>query len=157
MKQYVFHTADETIKNLYASIDVTHERQLSPENIAERLRIELAFLPVPSMRINQSIYIDSRLSTEYRWEQFGHELCHLLWHSDNQLHLTQSFIDMQERQANSFALYACIPTAMLMAMEMPSERAYAIHRMMKLFGVSPPFAERRLDLHIEKMYQLTHM
>lgn len=156
MSHYVFHNADATIKNLYASINVTLARQLCPTAIAECLNISLAFLPVNSMRINKSIYLDSRLSTELQWEQFGHELCHVLWHPDNQLHITQSFIDMQERQANNFALYACIPTSMLMEMEMPEERCHAIHRMMETFNVSKPFAERRLDLHIEKMNQLTY-
>lgn len=156
MSNYVFHTADETIKKLYASINVTLARQLCPSAIAERMNIELAFLPVASMRINKNIYLDSRLSTVEQWEQFGHELCHVLWHPDNQLHITQSFIDMQERQANNFALYACIPTSMLMEMEMPKERSHAIHRMMETFNVSKPFAERRLDLHIEKMYQFSH-
>lgn len=156
MSNYVFHTADETVKKLYASINVTLARQLCPMDISESLGIDLAFLPVSSMRINKSIYIDSRLSTEGRWEQFGHELCHVLWHPDNQLHLTQSFIDMQERQANNFALFACIPTNMLMDMDMPNERRPAIHRMMQTFNVSRPFAERRLDLHIEKMNQLTY-
>lgn len=156
MSKYVFYTADDTVRKIYASNDILHISQLSPVTIAERLNIALAYLPVKSMRINTNIYLDSRLSTELQWEQFGHELCHVLWHPDNQLHLTQSFIDMQERQANNFALYACIPTDMLMKMEMPNERCSAIRKMMQLFNVSKEFAERRLDLHIEKMNQLTY-
>ena len=156
MPNYVFHTADETVKKIYSSINLSHPDHLSPILIAESLNIELAYLPVNSMRINRNIYLDDRLSTEEQWEQFGHELCHVLWHPDNQLHLTQSFIDMQERQANNFALYACIPTDMLMRMEMPPDRCHAIHRMMETFHVTRPFAERRLDLHIEKMNQLTY-
>jgi Zn-dependent peptidase ImmA (M78 family) len=155
MSNYIYHTADEAVDSMYRRIRLKRVTQLSPDVIAERLGISLAYLPVKSMRINQSIYLDSRLSKEAQWEQFGHELCHVLWHPDNQLHLTQSFIDMQERQANNFALFVCIPTKMLLDMTMPEERDHAIHRIMRLFNVSRPFAERRLNLHMNKLYQFS--
>ena len=148
--------ADDTIKKLYESIGINRPPLIAPDIIAYRLGLELAYLPVDSLRINNRIYLDSRLSTEIQQQQFGHELCHVLWHQDNQLKLEQSFIDMQERQADNFALYACIPTDMLLSMPLPSTECEAVSVLTETFNVTPEFALKRLKLHLSKMYQTTY-
>ena len=148
--------ADETVTKLYEKIGINRPPLLSPDVIAYRLGIELNYLPVDSMRINKKMYLDSRLSTEEQWQQFGHELCHVLWHQDNQLKLSQSFIDMQERQADNFALYACIPTYALLDMQLPSTEREAIGALAEAFHVTPQFAQKRLNLHLSHLYQTTY-
>ena len=148
--------ADETVSKLYQSIGINRPPLLNPDTVAHRLGIELNYLPVDSMRINKRMYLDSRLSTEEQWQQFGHELCHVLWHQDNQLKLSQSFIDMQERQADNFALYACIPTDALLSEPLPSTEWEAVAILVETFGVTPEFALKRLKLHLSHLYQTTY-
>lgn len=145
--------ADETVTKLYEKIGINRPPLLSPDVIAYRLGIELVYLPVDSMRINKKMYLDSRLSTEEQWQQFGHELCHVLWHQDNQLKLSQSFIDMQERQADNFALYACIPTDALLDMQLPSTEREAIGALAEAFNVTEEFVAKRIALNVTSMYK----
>lgn len=152
---YPLTTADDFVTKLYKTININDPTQLREEIIAERLNKSIVYLPVDCMRIGNVLYLDERLPQEERWQVFGHELCHALWHNDNQLHLAQSFIDMQERDANHFAYYACVPTAMLLAMSLPSTVREAVSMLSEAFNVTPLFAQKRLEMHINKMYQST--
>lgn len=147
--------ADETVTSLYQMLGISRPSQLSPDNIAYKLGIELLHAPVDSVRINRRIYLDSRISTAEQRQQFGHELCHVLWHPDNQLCLPRAFIDMQERQADNFALYACMPTDMVLAESLPSIESEAVGVLSETFGVAPEFALKRLHLMNNLMYQTT--
>lgn len=152
---YPLTTADEYVKNLYETISIYEPAQLSEEVIAHRLGKSVVYLPVDCTRIGNVLYLDNRLPQKERWQLFGHELCHVLWHNDNQLHLSQSFIDMQERDANNFAYYACVPSAMLLEMTLPDTMQEAVHRIATTFNVTLAFAQKRLEMHISKLYQST--
>lgn len=152
---YTYTTADDYVKNLYQTIGISRPAQLCADTIAQRLGMKTVYLPVDATRIGEVIYLDERLPQKIQFQQFGHELCHVLWHPDNQLHLTQAFIDMQENQANNFAYYACIPTPMLMEMELPETLREAVHKVSDMFNVTAEFAQKRLEMHINKMYQST--
>lgn len=153
--KYVYTHADDYVKKLYETINIECPSQLCADTITRRLGMSTVYLPVEATRVGKVIYLDERLPQTIQWQQFGHELCHVLWHQDNQLHLAQSFIDLQENQANNFAYYACIPTPMLMGMELPETFGEAVHRVSTTFKVTPEFASKRLEFHLSKMYQST--
>lgn len=153
---YCMTTADEYVTRMYETVNMHKPSELCPRTICERLGKSLVYLPAKCTRVGDVIYMDSRLSREECWQTFGHELCHLLWHHDNQLHLSQSFIDMQERDANNFAYYACVPSCMLMNIELSDDFNLAVHRIATTFNVTPAFAKRRLEIHISKLYQLVN-
>lgn len=149
--------ADETVTTLYRMLGINQPSQLSPDNIAYNLGIELVYAPVSSVRINRRIYLDSRISAEEQRQQFGHELCHVLWHPDNQLCLPRAFIDMQERQADNFALHACMPTDMVLGEPLPSTESEAAGVLSEAFKVTPEFALKRLRSMANLMYQTTEV
>lgn len=150
---YVLNTTEEFIKALYRNINVTEPQHLQPAEIVERLSLSVAYLPVRSTRVDNHIFLDIRLSTKEQWQEFGHELCHALWHHDNQFHLTRSYIDYQETQAKKFSYYACVPTCMLMKLDLSNDFQEAIRKISRTFNVTSEFAQKRLELHINKMYQ----
>lgn len=150
---YTYNHTEEFVKNMYEEIDVRTPEDLKKGVIARRLGLTVNRVPASSMRINKNIYLDSRISEPVSWQQFGHELCHALWHQDNQLHLSQDFIDLQEYQANLFAYYACVPTTMLMELDLPETLREAVHKVVTTFNVTSEFAQKRLELHTNKLYQ----
>lgn len=152
---YTYTHADDYVKRLYENINIERPSQLCADTITQRLGMSTVYLPVEATRVGKVIYLDERLPQTIQWQQFGHELCHVLWHQDNQLHLAQSFIDLQENQANNFAYYACVPTPMLMDMELPETLREAVHKVSATFNVTPEFAQKRLEFHINKLYQST--
>lgn len=48
-------------------------------------------------------------------EDFAHELAHILLHAGSQGVLSESFIELQERQATSLALLILVPTHLLLS------------------------------------------
>lgn len=152
---YTFSSTEEYIKNMYEAIGVFTPNQLHPERISEHLNISIAYLPVRSWRVDDYIFLDNRLDASEQWQEFGHELCHALWHQDNQYHLTKPYIQYQESQANHFAYYACVPTQMLLEIPLPDDMRSAVHRICTTFNVTPVFAQKRLELYLNKMYQST--
>lgn len=135
---------EDYIKNLYLNIDITKPEQLKMKTIASRLNLKLLLVPLKSMCAGNLICIDARLHKEERWEQFGHELCHALWHSGNQLGVPLLFREYQEWKANNFALHFCVPTFMLDELKLDREYFKAIYQIQDTFNVDEEFAKKDL-------------
>ncbi|WP_242238012.1 ImmA/IrrE family metallo-endopeptidase [Bacillus cereus group sp. BfR-BA-01316] len=140
---------EDYIQHLYQSLSILVPEQIDMMEIAKKLNIWLYFAPFGShaMEKNQiaNLIIDNRLSQAEQWEDFGHELCHLLLHSGNQLLMHKMFLDYQETKARNFALQFCVPTFMLRNLPPLQLKTYIIA---EKFNVTLQFAERRL-LHYE--------
>lgn len=105
---------EDAVKHLYVNLGIYYPHQLDILAIAEYLEIKVHFWNVTSRIYKKEIIIDSRLSPEQQWEDFGHELCHLLLQYGNQiLYINSLFLEYQEWKANNFALHFCVPTFML--------------------------------------------
>jgi len=141
---------EDYIKSLYVTIGITKSSQLDMKIIASKLKLKLFFLPLESFYANGVICIDSRLSAEEQWQQFGHELCHALWHSGNQFGIPPYFREYQEWKANNFAYHFCVPTFMLNGMKLNVEYYKAIYQIQKAFNVDENFAKKRLDYYNSK-------
>ncbi|WP_377277366.1 ImmA/IrrE family metallo-endopeptidase [Planococcus dechangensis] len=146
-----YNHSEDYVNHMYQSIIINHPHQLDPEDIAARNGLSLVYMRSSSMRIGDTIVINEDLSEEEQWQQFGHELCHALWHSGNQLHMPVPFRVYQEYKANNFAQYACIPSFMLHNMKLPKYEEIAVLMIQKEFGVSRDFAKKRLDQHLQNL------
>jgi Zn-dependent peptidase ImmA (M78 family) len=91
------------------------------------------------------ILLNSNLSKEIKWQEFAHELCHLLRHAGNQNALPFPFVQLQESQANSFALHFFIPTFMIEKLDFSEHKQAAIEEIALTFGVEYDFAEERME------------
>ncbi|MEI3614611.1 ImmA/IrrE family metallo-endopeptidase [Pseudogracilibacillus sp. SO30301A] len=105
---------EDAIKKFYNHLNIHKPSQLDMREIANLLKIPIHFLPIHSRTYKGEIIIDSRLPPEVQWEDFGHELCHILLQYGNQIiNINTLFLEYQEWKANNFMLHFCIPTFML--------------------------------------------
>ncbi|UAT32603.1 ImmA/IrrE family metallo-endopeptidase [Bacillus badius] len=151
---------EDYIFSLYQSIHIYEPEQLSIDLIASRLGIDIEYINGASKTIhiqNQPlVLINQHLTPEAQWQDFGHELGHLLQHCGNQMCLPPPFIELQEWQANNFALHFCIPTFMMEQLEFPWRKQEVIYLLARTFTVEFSFAARRLErwLRRKESFQL---
>ncbi|WP_199426051.1 ImmA/IrrE family metallo-endopeptidase [Thermaerobacillus caldiproteolyticus] len=147
--QYQFTPLEQYIHDLYQHLSIAKPYQLDMIDIASKLNIWLHFADIRSTAIDRngiySIIIDRRLTKQQQWQDFGHELCHLLRHSGNQVMLPESMVQLQEAQATNFALHFCVPTFMLLNLELPYTENEIIYFLSETFCVEPIFAKKRWE------------
>ncbi|WP_018764084.1 ImmA/IrrE family metallo-endopeptidase [Bacillus sp. 105MF] len=151
-QSYYTTQIEDYIEKLYHSLSIFVPEQIDMITIAQKLNIWLHFAPFGSRAICRddlpSIVIDSRKDIFHRWEDFSHELCHVLFHVGNQLHVPKMFLDYQEAKAKSFMLHFCIPTFMLRKLDFPETQIETICLIAQTFNVSFKIAKQRF-LHYE--------
>jgi Zn-dependent peptidase ImmA (M78 family) len=144
---------EEAIRKLFINIDIFRPTQLDLCDIANRLGIYADFSPGKSgsfkMGLDYIIKINSLLSREEQWQTFGHEICHFLWHKGCQLKISESFKELQERNARNFAFQFCVPTFMILDQDIPKYRSQFVYNVAEQFNVTHKFADKRV-LHYEK-------
>lgn len=101
MYMYTTTFSEDWIKELYGSIHIQNPSELSIKSISLSLGVDVLFKPISSRYIKNTIIIDSRLSKNKQWEDFGHEICHMLRHYGNQLTMPKLYFDLQEGQAKA--------------------------------------------------------
>lgn len=143
---------EDFISKLYKTIDICTPEQLVSTNIAEKLSIGLYYWDEKSQATITNnkgfIFLDITMLSNFEWETFCHELCHLLLHAGDQTQLPSSFVEYQERKANNFALHAAVPTFMLKEMDLPNNYFASVRLLQETFKVSFTFACKRLDHYI---------
>ncbi|PSL42170.1 uncharacterized protein DUF955 [Planomicrobium soli] len=149
---YTYNWSEEYVNGMYRSLGIFHPHQLDMETIAARLGLSIICLPTEAMRLDKVIVLDSRDSNAKQWQDFGHELCHAIWHYGNQLTMPMPLQVYQENKSNNFAQYACIPTFMLQNLNLPAYERDAVWMIMEKFGVERDFAQKRLEQYIRNMY-----
>lgn len=148
---YTTNSTEDYINQLYRAIDIHHPHQLDIEEIASRNGLSVAYLATEAMNIKGTIVLDDRVAAAEQWQDFGHELCHALWHSGNQITMPMPYQVYQENKSNNFAQYACIPSFMLHGMKLPEHENEAIWLIMETFGVTRDFAEKRLRQYMQNL------
>ena len=139
---------EEYIFDLFTSIGITHSSQLNMYLVAAKLGVSIIHYHRLLMYKNE-IFIESGTSQE-EWQAFGHEICHHLRHCGNQLVLHPLFVDLQEMQAEYFSLHFCVPTFMLEQIELSKYKKENIYLISQTFNVDYQFAEKRLDVYLNK-------
>ncbi|MDD9312695.1 ImmA/IrrE family metallo-endopeptidase [Cytobacillus firmus] len=146
--KYQLTPLENDIKNLYLTMGIYRPDQIDLEDIAFKLDIWLHEAKFKSRARSykgmHTIVIDSRISEPEKWEHFGHEVNHILYHEGNQLNMPSSFRQFQEAKSNNFALHFCIPTFMILDSGLPYTWNEATLYVMETFNVTEPFARKRL-------------
>ncbi|MDW0113820.1 ImmA/IrrE family metallo-endopeptidase [Sporosarcina saromensis] len=153
---YIYSHLEDYIVELYKRIGISRPNQLRLEVIAKRLDITVYSFGWPSEALysngRQYIYLNRYLTPEQKWQEFAHELCHALRHSGYQKRMYPLFRELQEWQADNFALHFCIPTFMLQRIKLPTDKKDAACLIAKTFHVEYEFAFKRLELYKNKIY-----
>lgn len=148
---YYTHTED-FVKQLYTKIGITSPEALDYRIIAQALGIKLYLWPKRSMALfhNQLPYImlHDQQNKEQQWQDFCHELCHVLLHTGHQGNMAPLFREYQEYKANNFMYHACMPTFMLDALHVRDYMPITIRRLQQLFGVEYDFALKRITQYL---------
>lgn len=150
MMNYVLTPLEEEIKKLYQSMGIYRPDQMELFDMAGKLEIWVHIADFESQSLEReeglfSIILDIYKSEAEQWEDFGHELAHVLFHAGCQYKLPDSFVDFQESKANNFALHFCIPTFMILDSGLPYTWNEAILFVMDTFNVTEHFARKRLE------------
>jgi Zn-dependent peptidase ImmA (M78 family) len=143
---------EDRVHDLYDSIHISQVRQLDIETISSRMGLSCEFIPYDSMRINQMIFIDERLTSQEQWQSFAHEVAHIRYHVGNQLVLPVSFSTWQEWRANSFMLEFCVPRFLLEKCIKEQSDIHPIEMIVKNFNVTHEFALQRFRRYQMNVY-----
>ncbi|MED4718247.1 ImmA/IrrE family metallo-endopeptidase [Bacillus badius] len=149
---------EDYVFSLYQSLRISEPSQLTIDLISRRLGVEVEYADASSKTVHAPqevfILIDRRLSPEKQWQDFSHELGHLLRHCGNQLSLPSPFLKMQEWQADNFMYHFCVPTFMLEKVEFPWRKQEVISKIAQTFNVELEFAAKRLERWLRKKEEL---
>lgn len=149
MNNYQLTPLEQWIQDLYLRLKITEPSQLNIVDLAARLNVWIYFRSMTSKALeidgHFSINIDSRLNQREQYEEFLHELCHLLRHSGNQSNMPELFSVKQEQEAQHFILYAAIPYSMFIQLELPEMLQDIAEVLVQEFGVTQELAIKRIE------------
>ncbi|MRX54792.1 ImmA/IrrE family metallo-endopeptidase [Bacillus idriensis] len=150
---------EEDVQKLYIKLSINAPEEINMYSIAEAFDIWIHYRDQNSEMqcINglYSIILNENLSFAGMWQDFGHELGHVVKHVGKQHALGRSFRDLQESQANNFMYHFCVPTFMLMNYEINDflNVQAGIPFIAETFNVTQEFAERRLVMFRNQILQ----
>jgi len=148
------HTSymENFVKEFYTKLDILEPHQLDYKEISYKLGIKIFYWYEPSQALflkqHSYIFLNAHLSKVQKWQDFCHELGHVLLHAGNQRRLSAEFVKYQEAKANLFMYHACVPSFMLDQLEINDYTSETINLVAGLFCVEGPFAARRLEQYI---------
>lgn len=155
MITYYPTTLENYIEAFYKHIGISEPHELDIMTFSKKLNIPIYFYPTGSQAIyflgGYKINIDPTLTAAEQWQDFGHELCHVLQQYGSQLNMPDEFIYYQENKADNFALHFCVPTFMLERLDIPQFRTKAIEFIADTFNVTFEFAKKRLEKHEQQI------
>jgi Zn-dependent peptidase ImmA (M78 family) len=136
---------EDFVKCFYEKIGITSPEGLNMYDIASRLGIRIVHTPFSSRAFTRpfmGINLLDSLSPQQQWQDFGHELRHIIFDSGVQFLLPKEWIRYVECKANSFMYHFCVPTFMLEKLVFPAYNAELF--IASTFNVTLNFAEKRL-------------
>ncbi|MDF2534382.1 MAG: Phage-like element protein xkdA [Bacillales bacterium] len=157
--EYTYTQLEDFIKQLYKRLSISDPIEINMMEIADNLNIKLHFYDDGSTAICRKsvfhIFINERLTVQEKWQDFGHELCHVLRHEGSQNGMVKPFLYLQENQAENFMYYFCVPTFMLLNFKISSflDVKAGIPFVVQNFNVTETFAEERLKRFKRQLLQ----
>lgn len=142
------------VKELYEQLQIFSPEQLDMKIIAKKLDVKIFYWEEKSQAIIYddmcAIFIDLRNSNEHQWQDFCHELAHVLLHIGIQDKLPKMYIEYQEHKANQFMYHSAIPTFMLDRLNIFDCSIHNIRLVQQTFHVEENFATKRLNQYIQR-------
>lgn len=150
--QYQFTQLETDIKHFYDKLRIFSPSDIDMYYIANEMDIWIHYHNDESTLYKSrnglySIFLDERLSYQEQWQDFGHELGHVIKHVGNQHKLKPMFRLLQENQANNFMYQFCVPTFMLLDLKVITYMNIndGLTFISKTFNVTHEFARVRLN------------
>lgn len=154
----VLNYLEDNIQKLYSNLNIHTPQQLNAEYVTQKLNIPLFYWDETSQALFNNgsgyIFLNRNLLPNFKWEEFCHELAHILYHAGDQMKMNTMFREYQESKANSFALQAAVPSFMLHKIDLPNDYYAAVRLIQQTFKVSLSFAMKRLN-HFLANHELT--
>lgn len=145
---------EDYIQQFYKDSSIEQPEQLNKYVIADELNVGVYLTGNTSEAFywdgRYYIFIDRDLDNQRRWQDFGHELCHVLRHSGHQGNMPAPFRELQEWQADNFMYHFCVPSFMLRRIRLPPDQQSAVRLIAETFNVEISFAEERLKRYLRK-------
>lgn len=152
---YTSHLED-FIKEFYTKLGIFSPQQLQFKEIANKLGISVYFWSNPSQALFLKdlayIFLNDHQSNQQMWQDFNHELGHVLLHTGNQSKMIDKFREYQEYKANLFMYHACIPSFMLDELSILDYTYETIDLIRELFCVEKSFAIKRLEQYLNNRF-----
>lgn len=144
---------EDFVKKFYSKIGIVEPQQLDFQTIAERLGIHVFYWTKPSealfLKNYAYIFLNENLTEQQKWQDFCHEVAHVLLHAGNQSSMSPLFRDYQEWKANNFMYHACMPTFMLDQVKVKDYTPQTVIQLSVIFHVEYEFALKRLKQYIQ--------
>jgi len=143
---YPFNSTEQAIEQRYNALGLT--APISTRQLARSARVfvRLADADGASNSKRRTIVLDrSKDRLELR-EDFAHELAHILIHFGSQWFSADTWVDLQEREADRLALYILVPSHLLIPFlesVQPRTESEVIAAIAQTFHVTLDFARRR--------------
>jgi Zn-dependent peptidase ImmA (M78 family) len=147
------------LEELYITKGILSPEDMEIENIASAFNIHTQLIDgcVDNAIWNDNtavIFLNKNRTLHSLRDVFFHELCHPLRHYGNQLGIKmESFIELQEVQANHFQLYAGIPFFMLKQLELSPYENILIAQLQSIFKVSARLVRKRIAQIKRRVFQ----
>lgn len=133
-------------------MEILEPHQLDYQHISAELGIKLFHWYEHSQALflkdRPYIFLNVHQSNQQKWQDFCHELGHVLLHAGNQRRLSTAFVNYQEAKSNLFMYHACVPSFMLDQLDINDYTSETINLITELFCVEGPFAAKRLEQYI---------
>lgn len=146
---------EDFIKEMYKKIGIESPQQLGFQKIADALGVKVYFWKNPSQALfigsQAFIALNENLNESQQWQEFCHELSHVLQQNGHQGYrgkMPRCWIEYQENKANNFMYHACIPSFMLDILNINDHSFHTVILIQKMFNVEYEFALRRLTQYL---------
>lgn len=152
-------TLETNIEKLYKFLEIQSPSEIEMYKIAEKLDVWVHHWEHKSIMNCRdgmySIILDEKKDQFEQWQDFAHELAHVINHVGIQHNLSKSFRIRQEYQANNFMYHFCVPTFMLLSLDVNN---YAninngVDFISKTFNVTQEFSRKRLIHFRSQLFQ----
>lgn len=145
---------EDFIKDLFTQMGILYPSHLNLEIIAKKLGVKVFYWSDKSQalfaNLKPFIFLNQSLNPQQQWQEFCHELAHVLLHTGDQFYMSPLFRVYQEHKANNFMYHACIPTFMLEELQVYDYTHKTVLKIQELFNVEYEFALRRLKQYHNK-------
>lgn len=151
---------EDYVQQFYTRLDITDPTLLHFEVVAFRMGLKVYYWSDSSQALfaNQKpyIFLDESLTQQQQWQDFCHELAHVLLHTGDQFYMYPLFREYQEYKANNFMYHACMPTFMLDEMQLYDYLPQTVVKLQELFNVEYDFALKRLTQYLNKRFYVPY-
>lgn len=155
----IYSNLEDFVEKIYQELGILTPKEIDMYAISRGLNIKLRFWDETSEATESNgsywIFINETLTPQDQWQDFAHELCHVLQHEGYQQKMSMSFVLYQEVKADNFMYQFCVPTFMLEDYKIANYYNVedGIPIIARDFNVTEEFARKRLIQFRNKIQQ----